>query len=151
MCLALLWIPHSWNYNIFTCRFWTFLFHSLCDYFNIEKVFATAYHQQTNGKTEKFVKFLKDSLATAIRKDQLDWDDLVDSCLFTNRVSLNQTLKDSPFFLIYGRDPLLPNDLFLPLVRNKFRKGEAIEIYEHKTHKQVDYDEGEQVLIYTPA
>ena len=63
---------------------------------------------------------------------------------------VNQTLKDSPFFLIYDRDPLLPNDLFLPLVRNKFRKGEAIEIYEHKTHKQVDYDEGEQVLIYTP-
>ena len=29
------------------------LFHSLCDYFNIEKVFATAYHQQTNFKKMK--------------------------------------------------------------------------------------------------
>ena len=32
-------------------QFTSNLFHSLCDYFNIEKVFATAYHQQTNGKT----------------------------------------------------------------------------------------------------
>ena len=72
------------------------------------------YHQQANGKADKFIKFLTDSLA--IPQDQSNWDDLIDNILFTYRVSLNRTLRDSPFYLIYGRDPpRLPQDLFLPI------------------------------------
>ena len=41
---------------------------TMCKAFNIEKLETTPYHQQANGKTEKFIKFLSDSLATVVNK-----------------------------------------------------------------------------------
>ena len=106
------------------------VFKELCDVFNIEKVETTAYHQQANGKTEKFNKFLTDTLAIAIEKDQSNWDDLIDNVLFTYRVSLNRTLHENPFYLIYGRDPVLPQDLFLPV-----KPGQARQIIADDSSK----------------
>jgi hypothetical protein len=37
---------------------------------------------------------LIDTIATALKKDQSDWCSLIDSVLFTYRVSLNQTLRE---------------------------------------------------------
>ena len=55
----------------------------LCRLFNIEKLETTAYHQQANGKAEKFIKFLTDSLAIPLKKDQSNWDDHIDNVLLT--------------------------------------------------------------------
>jgi len=101
---------------------------NLCKLFNIEKLETTAYHQQANGKAEKFIKFLTDSLAIPLKKDQSKWDDLIDSILFTYRVSLNRTLRDNLFYLIYGRDPSLPQDLFLPIKNNKREIDETDQV-----------------------
>ena len=152
----------------------------LCQLFNIEKLETTAYHQQANGKAEKFIKFLTDSLAIPLKKDQSNWDDLIDNVLFTYRVSLNRTLRESPFYLIYGRDPSLPQDLFLPLKNNKRQIKESDQVgyqmqlvkrlqeayaklnrdkiqerdvyktYYDKTHKNVSFKVGDYVMLFTP-
>lgn len=36
---------------------------------------------------------------------------MLDKCLFIYRISLNKTLNDTPFRLLYGRDAVLPHDL----------------------------------------
>ena len=59
--------------------------------------------------------FLTDTMAIILKRDQSNWDDLIENVLFTYRVSYNRTLKDNPFYLIYGRDPILPQDLFIPV------------------------------------
>ena len=107
-------------------------FNNLCKYYNIEKVESTAYHQQCNGKVEKFGKFLADTISTTLKSDQGNWDKLIDTALFTYRISLNRTLNDNPFFLIYGRDPTLPQDLFLPLTNRNSRAVNEQDIYEYK-------------------
>ena len=45
-------------------------------------------------------------------RDRLDrWDEMVDHCLFIYRITINRTLADTPFYLMYVRDALLPQDL----------------------------------------
>ncbi|RNA32760.1 gag-pol fusion [Brachionus plicatilis] len=59
----------------------------------IFKLEASAKHPQTNGKTERFIRFLTRALATVIAKDQGNWDLLLDSCLFAYRVTINKTIQ----------------------------------------------------------
>ena len=36
---------------------------------------------------------------------------MLENVLFVYRIGYNRTLEDSPFFMLYGRDPVLPQDL----------------------------------------
>ena len=157
------------------------VFQGLCDLFNIEKRQVSAWHQQANGKVEKFMKFLTDTMAIILKRDQSNWDDLIENVLFTYRVSYNRTLKDNPFYLIYGRDPILPQDLFIPVKSSNQRRITADDIVEYKmkllkdlhatygklnqdkakerdvyknyydkSHKDVSFNVGEQVMLFTP-
>ena len=73
---------------------------------------SSPYHPQANGKVEKFIGFLKRSLALITPQDNLHkWDELVDHCLYAYRTSINRTIKTSPFELLYGRKDLMPQDL----------------------------------------
>ena len=89
------------------------LFKTLCDQLGIRHHVASAYHHQTNGKVERFNKFLENGLALLVKKDQTDWCKLLDNCLFVYRVSLNRMLNEVPFFLLYGRDAVMPQDLMI--------------------------------------
>jgi len=115
------------------------IFNELCKKYNINKVETTAYHQMPNGKCERFGKFLIDTISTALKKDQSDWCSLIDSVLFTYRVSLNQTLKESPFFLLYGRDPVLHQDMFILPENTNWRtyKGDNMDDYKDKHIKML--------------
>ena len=68
------------------------VFTDLCTRFN------TAYHKQTNGKVEKFIHFLKRSMATILVKNQSNWAKIISRCLFVYRISLNKTLDETPFY-----------------------------------------------------
>jgi hypothetical protein len=61
---------------------------------------------------------------------QRDRDDHLTSFLFTYPVSLNRILRDTPFFLMYGRDAVLPHDLFAPLKRGYIKIAEDVEVYK---------------------
>jgi hypothetical protein len=90
----------------------------LCDSFHIKKVESSTYHQQANGKIEKFIKFFKLTLATVLYNKYntviislTAWDEAIDHCCFVYRISWCRSNNDTPFFLIYGRDAILPQDL----------------------------------------
>ena len=116
-------------------QFTSHLFNQLCQHFRMLPQVATPQHQRSNGKTEKFIQFLNNSIATKIKADHSDWDALIDPCLFTYRVSLNRTLNDNPFFLIYGRDAILPQDMFFPLTKRDTRVNEADSLVEFKNQQ----------------
>ena len=48
-----------------------------------------------------------------VSRDQKDWDTHLPAILFGFRVSPHQTTGDSPFYLLYGREPRLPVDVSL--------------------------------------
>jgi transposase InsO family protein len=87
-------------------------FRALCTAYGINKLDASAYHHQTAGKVERFIRFLKNALAASTPRDNLQsWDEHIGHCLFAYRISVSRVLGDTPFFTLYGRDPVLPQDL----------------------------------------
>jgi transposase InsO family protein len=84
-------------------QFMSTAFRSLCKTFNINQLNSSAYHHQTVGKVERFIRFFKNALAAVTPKNALNrWDQFIDHCVFVYRVSFSRVLGDSPFFLTYG-------------------------------------------------
>ena len=74
----------------------------------IERIFSTPNHHQSNGKLEVFDKYLKPTLKKLCEKDLLNWDKYINQVLANYRVTPNLATAETPFFLVYGRDPNLP-------------------------------------------
>ena len=81
------------------------------------KLYTPRYHPASNSRIEGFHAFLKACILKHI-SPQLEWDNLVPlACAAYNFIS-NEHSKESPFFLMFGRDPVLPlNTLLEPKIR----------------------------------
>ena len=81
------------------------------------KIYSPPYRPQSNGRIESFHYFLKACIAKHIAP-QLEWDDIVPlACAAYNSLP-NEHSRESPFFLMFGRDPLLPlTKLLKPKIR----------------------------------
>ena len=75
-----------------------------------KKVNTSAYHPQTDGLVERFNRTLTAMLAKTVEHGGKDWDQKLPFVLFAYRASQQQSTLESPFFLLYGRDPRLPAD-----------------------------------------
>ena len=81
------------------------------------KVYSPLYRPQSNGRIESFHCFLKACIAKHINP-QLEWDDVVPLACAAYNFFPNEHSRESPFFLMNGRDPLLPlTKLLQPKVR----------------------------------
>ena len=74
----------------------------------IHRIFSDPYHPQSNGKLEVFHKYLKPTLKKLCKKDPANWDKYINQVLANYRITPNLAMAESPFFLVYGRDPNLP-------------------------------------------
>ena len=84
---------------------------NLCSRYGIRKAFTSAYHPQGDPVAEAFMKILAASLSTLTTQHPAEWDELCDSVAFAYRTSVHPSTGDSPFYLTYGRDAILPQDL----------------------------------------
>ena len=74
----------------------------------IDRIFSAPYHHHSNGKQEVFHKYLKPALKKLCEKDSANWDKYLNQVLMHYRITPNLATAESPFFLVYGRDPNLP-------------------------------------------
>ena len=74
----------------------------------IEWISSAPYHPQSNSKLEVFHKYLKPTLKKLCEIDPSNWDQYLNQVLACYRVTHNIATAESPFFLVYGRDPNLP-------------------------------------------
>ena len=79
----------------------------------VYKLYTPPYHPASNGRIEGFHAFLKVFIAKHV-VPHLEWDVLIPlACAAYNFIP-----NESPFFLMFGRDPVLPlNTLLGPKVR----------------------------------
>ena len=83
----------------------------------VYKPYTPPYHPASNGRIEGFHAFLKACISKHIAP-QLEWDDLVPLACAAYNFIPNEHSKESPFFLMFGRDPVLPlNTLLEPKIR----------------------------------
>ena len=52
-------------------------------------------------------------LSKCVEKHGRDWDDHLPYLLFAYRVAVQESTQESPFFLLYGRDPRVPTETAL--------------------------------------
>ena len=62
---------------------------------------------QSNGKTETFNRFLKASIRKLCQDDMADWYQVLGQILMANWCCPHISTGESPFFLVYSRDPVL--------------------------------------------
>ena len=74
----------------------------------IDRIFSAPYHPQSIGKLDVFHKYLKPTLKKLCEKDPSNWDKYLNQVLTSYRVTPNLATAETPFFLVYGRDPNLP-------------------------------------------
>ena len=74
----------------------------------IDRIFSAPYHPQSNGKLEVFHKYLKPTLKKLCEKDPANWDKYLNQVLASYRITPNLATVETPFFLVYCRDPNLP-------------------------------------------
>ena len=83
----------------------------------VHKLYTPPIHPASNGRIEGFHAFLKAYIAKHIAP-QLEWDVLVPLVCAAYNCIPNEHSKESPFFLMFGRDPVLPlNTLLGPKIR----------------------------------
>eukprot|EP00795_Rhopilema_esculentum_P008405 gene8405-biopygen9466 len=97
----------------------------VCKIMNTRRQLTTAYHPQTDGLVERFNATLAEGLSMYVSSNQKDWDKHIPMVLFAYRVSPNATTGESPFYLLYGREPRLPIDAALILPDSKLSSSVA--------------------------
>lgn len=85
----------------------------VCDILGVEKINTSGYHPQTDGLVEKFNSTLVNMVAKCCQVKERSWDDHLPFLLFAYRSSVQESTKESPFYLLYGRDPRLPTETVL--------------------------------------
>ena len=100
----------------------------------VYKLYTSPYHPASNGRIEGFHAFLKACITKHI-SPQLEWDDLVPLACAAYNFIPNEHCKESPFFLMFGRDPVLPLNT---LLESKIRyMGNDINIISLETMKNL--------------
>ncbi|WVZ75840.1 hypothetical protein U9M48_023864 [Paspalum notatum var. saurae] len=83
----------------FTSRFWEQLHDSL----DSKLWFSTAYHPQTDGRSERTNQILEDMLSACAIQYGTSWDKSLPYAEFSYNNSYRASLKKSPFEALYGR------------------------------------------------
>ena len=97
----------------------------------ISRIHTSSYHPQSNGKTERFHRCLNEMIQKQVDEDQTKWDEILQPCLGAYRMSKNESTKHSPYFVIHGRDPVLPIDTLLQ-PRHRYTGEEYVPaMFEH--------------------
>lgn len=101
---------------------------------NVHHVTTSYYCPQGNGKVERFHRTLHDVLSKKIQDNPQTWDLYLNQTLAAIRFHTNESSKFSPFYLMYGRDVVLPLDSILK-PRRRYMGEAQHEIILQEQHK----------------
>ena len=90
--------------------FWNAVFRSL----GTKTRSTTAYHPQGDGQTERMNRTLTEMLRSYTHQYGDDWDNQLTAVEFAYNNSVNRSTQQTPFYLLYGRHPRVPMDLYNP-------------------------------------
>ena len=71
------------------------------------KIYSPPYRPQSNGRIEGFHAFLKTCLAKHV-SPSVEWDEVCTLATAAYNFLPNEHSRESPFFIMFGRDPRLP-------------------------------------------
>lgn len=140
---------------------------------------TAAYHPQCNGLVERYNHTFAEMLSMYVNSYHNDWDGLVDFVTFAYNTSRQESTGYSPFYLLYGREAVLPVDVALgnnpelnkgedghsehlrqltselPTIRDEVKRRLVLVQSKQKTRydrkrRSINFAEGNLVLVYRP-
>ena len=101
----------------------------VCDTLGLKHIFSPVYTPQSNGRLEGWHRFFKACIAKHIRGGGVEWDELVPLAVSAYNFFPCQSSKESPFVLMFGRDPIMPvAKLLEPKPRYYGERGTALKM-----------------------
>ena len=83
------------------------LMQEVCRLMGVKKLNTSGYHPQCNGLVERFNSTLIQILAK-VTKNLKDWDQCLPYVVYAYHTTAQESTKELPFFLLYGRDLQIP-------------------------------------------
>ena len=101
----------------------------VCDTLGLKHIFSPVYTPQSNGRLEGWHRFFKACIAKHIRGGGVEWDELVPLAVSAYNFFPCQSSKESPFVLMFGRDPIMPvAKLLEPRPRYYGERGSSLKM-----------------------
>ena len=101
----------------------------VCDTLGLKHIFSPVYTPQSNGRLEGWHRFFKACIAKHIHGGGVEWDELVPLAVSAYNSFPCQSSKESPFILMFGRDPITPvTKLLEPRPRYYGERGGALKL-----------------------
>ena len=120
-----------------------------CKILKIERLFTAPYRPQTDGLLEKYHHTMCKNLSMYVNDRHDDWDLLLRGvCYSYNTTTCVDSTQFSPYYLMFGREPLHPIDTILP-PNKTFRNevGETIAKVQFAREKARDNISERQQLM----
>jgi transposase InsO family protein len=144
-------------------NFLSSLVNEICVLFKIKQMRTTAYHPQTDGLVERFNRTLCDMLACYVHDEPEEWDKYLPFVTFAYNTAIQSTLKECPFYLFFGRAPLLPNDIKINsrydtrhddriVYAEKWENAKKLarnHLFKAQTKQKEYYDKGTKTCVYS--
>jgi hypothetical protein len=104
---------------------------------NIKHLATSAYHPHTNGKCKCLNGILGHIISKYVGTHRTRWDQYLHQLLFACRIHISQRTYTSPFKLVYGIKPRIPQE---PVRSFIFDFIDPSDFHEHrkKTFKEID-------------
>jgi hypothetical protein len=147
------------------------LFQLVTKEFGLTHIRTSGYHPRSNGLAERSIRTLTEMMSYYIKERHTDWDRIVPYVVFAYNTSLQATTRETPFFLLFGREARLPIDSRTGAHRENYEhskwldylhtawdlaKTRIIDEQENQEKKfnirrrNVHYPNGTKVMLYTP-
>lgn len=115
------------------------LFGQLCHLYGVEKSRTTPYHPAGNGQCERFNRTLHNLLRTLPLPRKQNWASCLPEVLYSYNTTPHQSTGESPFFLMFGREPKLPIDFILGKDQEPIRGTVQDWVMEHASRLKVAF------------
>jgi hypothetical protein len=83
----------------------------VCTIFGVHKRLSASFHPRGQGGVEKTNASLINSIAMQVQNEPQNWQDMLPFALFSYRIAPHAGTGFSPFFALFGFQPLLPIDI----------------------------------------
>ena len=152
------------------------VFKRVLELLGTSKTRTTPLYPQSDGLVERYNRTLLDYLSKFIDDDQSNWDQLLPLALMAYRSASHETTGFTPSVMLYGRDMVLPLDLwrggtgemengpeYLESLRTKLREvhAKAQQNFEGQISRmkrnydqraiRTQFNEGDFVSLYSPT
>ena len=98
---------------------------------------TTSYHPQANGLCERLNHTLADMLSMYVDADHKNWDEVLPYVTFAYNISKQESTRYTPFYLLYGREAVLPTDLSFDVESNMYVATESNQDYAVRITKNL--------------